>query len=278
MQAFFNRRFVPEKQVRISAFDRGLLYGDGAFETMRIYGSRFFWLDQHLSRLMRGLRHLGIRIPYNAIELEFFLRELVLRNGVKDGFARILVTRGEGALGFSPRGAATPQIVMVARPRSLDSWLRKHPVWRLCLLNGVTGGYGFKTLSYLPHVMAKKQAEQSGYEDPILVDSKGQVMEAAASNVFVADDGFLWTPPLSSGCLEGITRKAVIKVAKKSGARVIEKPMPVKALKKAREIFITNSMLEIVPCVLGRKISNRVPVHTLAWQEKFEQFRDSQLA
>jgi branched-chain amino acid aminotransferase len=278
MQAFFNRRFVPEKQVRISAFDRGLLYGDGVFETMRIYGGRFFWLDKHLTRLLRGLRTLGIRIPYNSVELEFFLRELVLRNGVRDGFARILVTRGEGVLGFSPRGAGTPQIVMVARSRSLDAWLRRHPVWRLCLLNGAVGGYGFKTLSYLPHVLAKKEAEKNGYEDPILVDEKGCVMEAAASNVFIAEDHKLWTPPLSSGCLEGITRKAVITVARKAGARVIEKPLPVGVLRKAKEIFITNSMLELVPCVLGKKISRRVPVHTLAWQEKFEQFRDSHLA
>lgn len=277
MDAFFNRRFIPEKQVRISAFDRGLLYGDGVFETTRIYGGRFFWLDQHLTRLQRGLERLGIKIPYNRVELEFFLRELVIRNGVKDGFARIVVTRGEGLLGFSPRGSGSPQIIMVARPRNLNSWQRRHPVWKLCIADGVIHGLGFKTLSYLPHVLAKKQAEQDGYQDPILLNPKGQVMEAAASNLFIVDDGVLWTPPLSSGCLEGITRKAVMRVAAKSGIKVREKPMPVSALKKAREVFITNSLLEIVPCVFGKKVPARVPVYTLALQEKFEQFRDRYL-
>jgi branched-chain amino acid aminotransferase len=277
MDAFFNRRFIPEKQVRISAFDRGLLYGDGVFETVRIYGGRFFWLDRHLTRLQRGLDRLGIKIPYNRVELEFFLRELVIRNGVKDGFSRIVVTRGEGLLGFSPRGSGSPQIIMVARPRNLGSWQRRHPVWRLCIIDDAVHGLGFKTLSYLPHVLAKKKAEQHGYEDPILLNPKGEVMEAAASNVFVAGDRTLWTPPLSSGCLEGITRQAVIKIAQKSKFRISEKPMPVSALKKASEIFITNSLLEIVPCVLGKKVPARVPVLTLALQEKFEQFRDAHL-
>ena len=277
MDAFFNRRFVPEKQVRISAFDRGLLYGDGVFETTRIYGSRFFWLDRHLLRLQRGLRRLGIKIPYNRVELEFFVRELVIRNGVKDGFIRIVVTRGEGLLGFSPRGSGAPQIIVVARPRNLSTWQRRHPVWRLCIVDDIVRGLGFKTLSYLPHVLAKKKAEQNGYEDPILLNPKGEVMEAAASNVFIASEKFLWTPPLSSGCLEGITRQAVIKIAKKLKIRMSEKPMPVRALKKAKEIFITNSLLEIVPCVIGKKVPSRVPVLTLALQEKFEQFRDRHL-
>ena len=277
MQAFFNRRFIPEKQVRISAFDRGLLYGDGVFETMRIYGGRFFWLDQHLLRLQHGLKRLGIKIPYNRIELEFFLRELVIRNGVKDGFARIVVTRGEGLLGFSPRGSGTPQIVMVARPRNLETWQRRHPIWRLCVVDHVVHGLGFKTLSYLPHVLAKQTAEKNGYEDPILLNPKGEVMEAAASNIFIVGERFLWTPPLSSGCLEGVTRKAVLKIAEQSKIRVSQKPMPASALKKVKEIFITNSLLEIVPCVFGKKVPGRVPVYTLAWQENFEQFRDKRL-
>lgn len=277
MYAFFNRRFIPEKQVKISAFDRGLLYGDGVFETTRIYGGRFFWLDQHLRRLQSGLKRLGIKLPYNQVELEFFIRELAIRNGVKDGFARIVVTRGEGLLGFSPRGSGTPQIIIVARPRNLSSWSRRHPIWRLCIIDDVVRGLGFKTLSYLPHVLAKKKAEQNGYEDPILLNPKGEVMEAAASNLFLAGDKTLWTPPLSSGCLEGITRKAVMKVAAKSGFRISEKPMPINALKMAKEVFITNSLLEIVPCVLGKKLPSRVPVVTLALQEKFEQYRDAHL-
>ena len=277
MQAFLNRRFVSEKQVAVSAFDRGFLYGDGLFETMRIYGGRFFWLDEHLHRLQRGLKRLGIKIPYNRLELEFLLRELTLRNGVRHGFARVIVTRGEGLLGFSPRGAGTPQVIMVARPRNLNTWQKRGPVWRLCVMKDSAPGLSVKSLSYLPQVLAKQAAERSGFEDALLLNGSGEVMEATASNLFIARDGMLSTPPLKSGCLDGVTRKAVLTIARKMKIRVAEKPIRDRDLKNAREIFVTNSLMEIVPCVIGKKIPARVPVFTLAWQERFTQFRNSHL-
>ncbi|MBV9463584.1 MAG: aminotransferase class IV [Verrucomicrobiae bacterium] len=278
MQAFFNRRFIPEKQVKISAFDRGFLYGDGLFETMRIYhGGRFFWLDQHLIRLYRSLSSLGIKIPYNRVELEFLLRELVIRNEVRAGFARVVVTRGEGLLGFSPRGAGAPQIIMCARPRNLGVWVRQRPIWRLMVAPSPITTPAVKSLSYLSHVLAKQEAERQGYDEAILMNDRGEVVEVTASNLFIADGKTLMTPPLKCGCLPGITRKAVLKIAQRDRIKVVEKPIRLKDLKNAGEIFITNSMLEVVPCVLGRKAPTKVPACTLAWQHKFEVFRDRNL-
>ncbi|MFZ4695621.1 MAG: aminotransferase class IV [Verrucomicrobiia bacterium] len=253
---FLNRRFVPEDRAAISVFDRGLLYGDGLFETVLINQGKFFRLAAHLRRLTRGLKTLGIRIPFNRDELEIFTREVALTNRIHEGFARIIVTRGEGYLGFSPRGAGTAQVAICARERSVAT--RKREVWKLRFHPKPVAPLPLKSLSYLPHVIAKLEAERAGFDEALLLDAHGRVIEATASNVFLLKDGALVTPPLSSGCLPGITRAELIKLARREGRRVLEKEIRVADCRRANGIFLTNSLLEIVPCTLGRKPSAAV--------------------
>ena len=249
---FVNRAFVPEDKASFSVFDRGLLYGDGLFETIRIYGGKFFLLDQHLKRLFDGLKVLAIRVPYSAAELEIFTRELAITNRINEGFARIVVSRGEGFLGFSPRGAGTPHVAICARERPVA--MRRTEVWKLTVARRPIAPIPLKSLSFLPHVLARKEAEDRGFDEAILLDAEGIVVEATASNLFLWNNGDIMTPPLSTGCLPGITRAEVIKVARQKGFRVVEKKFKVRDCRKAEGIFLTNSLLEIVPCQIAHRL------------------------
>jgi branched-chain amino acid aminotransferase len=247
---FLNRSFVAEDKASFSVFDRGLLYGDGLFETARIYGGKFFRLGAHIKRLFDGLKVLGIKIPYSRAEIEIFTRELTITNQINEGFVRIVVSRGEGFLGFSPRGSGTPHVAICARERHVE--IRRKEVWKLTQWKNPITPIPLKSLSYLPNVLAKKDAEAGGFDDAILCDSQGNVIEATSSNLFILNDGHLITPHLSTGCLPGITRAEVIKVAKKEGFQIAEKKFGIKECKSAEIIFLTNSLLEIIPCYLNR--------------------------
>ncbi len=253
---FLNRRFVPEAEAGFSVFDRGLLYGDGLFETVRIYSGKFFRLSEHLKRLMDGLKVLEIKIPYSRDELEIFVRELALTNRINEGFARVVVSRGEGFLGFSPRGSATPHVAICARERPVA--MRSKEVWKLLPSKRPIAPIPLKSLSYLPYVLAKKEAEDAGCDDAILMDAHGTVIEASGSNIFLLNDGHIVTPPLSTGCLPGITRAELIKVAKKEGYHVEQKKFGIQECRDAEAIFLTNSLLEIVPCYVKTRIKPEV--------------------
>lgn len=251
---FVNRRFVRENDAAFSVFDRGLLYGDGLFETVRIYSGKFFRLRTHLRRMLAGLKTLGIKIPYSCAEMEIFTRELAMTNHINEGFARIVITRGEGFLGFSPRGSGESHVAICARERPVE--VRRKEAWRLMVSQRPMSPLPLKTLSCLHNVLAKKEAEEAGFDDAILVDAKGTVIELTAGNIFLWQDGRIITPPLSTGCLPGITREEVIKLAKKEGVRVIEKAFGVKECRQAEGIFLTNSLLEIVPCYMSRSMNS----------------------
>jgi branched-chain amino acid aminotransferase len=251
---FLNRRFVPEKEAGFSVFDRGLLYGDGLFETVRVYDGKFFRLRAHIRRMYDGLKVLGIKPPYTETEMEIFTRELAVTNGVEKGFARIIVSRGEGILGFSPHGCITPHVAICVRDRAVA--MRKKEVWDLTIHKHPISPIPLKALSYLPHVLAKKEAEEKDFDDAILLDAKGTVIEATGSNIFLWEDGKLITPSLATGCLPGITRAEVIKVARKEGYHITEKKFGVADLRRADGIFLTSSLMEIIPCHLGRPMDS----------------------
>lgn len=268
---FLNRSFVPENTASFSVFDRGLLYGDGLFETVRIYGGKFFRLGAHLRRMFDGAKVLGIKIPYTHDEMEIFTRELAMTNQILDGFARIVLSRGEGYLGFSPHGCTTPHVVICARERQVA--FRSKETWRLTFHKRAVAPLPLKSLSYLPHILAKKQAEDDGFDDAIVFDAAGTAIECTGSNLFLWKDGRLITPPLSTGCLPGITRAEIIKVARKEKIHVVEKKFGAKECRKADGIFITNSLMEVVPCHLGKKINTDILAQTNELAASFAYYR-----
>ncbi|MFN3649883.1 MAG: aminotransferase class IV [Armatimonadota bacterium] len=257
-----NGRLLTAARARVSVLDHGLLYGDGLFETLRVYDGRFFRLEAHLRRLAESAVRLDLPLPWSPEELALAIRDTVRANEIRDGAVRLTVTRGEGAPVPDPAACPRPTFFVTTRiaPRLGDEdWERgasvcaagRHPKW---IVPGV------KSLCYLPFQHARAAARRDGYDDALLVDGD-QVVEASLSNVFAVIDGALRTPDLHSGCLPGITRRAVLEVAKAARIPVEEGVLTTAELESAEEVFLTNSSIEILPvrCVGDTSIGGGRP-------------------
>jgi aminodeoxychorismate lyase len=242
--------FVPAEQAVVSIFDRSFLYGDGLFETIRLYGGRPFLWDEHLARLDAGARLLGIDPPFNRAELAAALRELIQRNGANEGVVRISLSRGVGARGYSTRGANQPKMTAViypAAPRKPDQSLE----WRLATASIRIAAHdplaSFKSANKLIQILAKREAEAAGADEALVLNTDGHVAEAATSNAFWIKGADLFTPPLNAGALSGVTRQFVTGLAAALGIKVLERLTGPDALCRSDGVFLTNCSLEIVP-------------------------------
>ncbi len=264
--AYVNGRFVPESEATVSIFDRGFLYGDGVFETMRVYEGKIFRLLRHVVRLVSGNNILGIELEESPERLQAVCEEIVARNRVQDGMVRIYITRGLGNIGLSSKAVARPTIVAVAQERRFSA--EAEP------LRVVIAGVRVDSDSRLAHVksanrlhylLAKHEAERRGADDAILLNSANRIVELSASNLFVYRDGKLATPQLADGALPGITRSLVLMLAAQTGIDTEEVSLAPDALKHAEEAFATNSLFEISPIAMieehklsGRRITGRL--------------------
>ncbi|MDO8525241.1 MAG: aminotransferase class IV [Candidatus Omnitrophota bacterium] len=252
-------------KTRISVYDRGFLYGDGLFETMRCYSGKVFKLDEHLSRLIRSARILSIKIPYSKAALERLIRRAIKLKHLKSAYVRLTVTRGEGAFNFKVKNCPEPNVVIIVKRyvalpcefytggiRAKISGIRQNEYSPLA---------GIKSLSFLNHILARIDAQDSGFDEAILMNTKGDVAEAATSNIFLVKRGALITPSPDSGILPGITRGVVIQIAAKLGIKVTARPVAPKEVTRADEVFLTNSSAEILPVVKvdRSKIGGGVP-------------------
>lgn len=258
--AYVNGRFVPEAEATISIFDRGFLYGDGVFETMRVYGGRILCLFDHMARLVTGSSILAIDLEESPEQLRAVCEEIVTRNKVRDGMVRIYVTRGLGNIGLSAKKTGRPTIVAVAQEREFSAEAAPLRV----VIAGVRVDSDsrlarVKSANRLHYLLAKQEAERRGADDAILLNSANRVVELSASNLFVYRDGKLATPPLADGALPGITRSLVLMLAAQAGIDAEEVSLAPDALKHAEEAFATNSLFEISPIgmVEERKLSVR---------------------
>jgi branched-chain amino acid aminotransferase len=226
--AYVNGRFVPENEATVSIFDRGFLYGDGVFETMRVYAGRMFRALEHFERLFEGLTVLGIESPFTPEELRAVCRTLIRYNNVTGGVVRVYCTRDSmvataHAHEFAPRELRA----IVSRVR-VDAQLSR-----------------LKTANRLPYILAQREAASEGVDDAVLLNGAGSAVEFTTSNLFAVKDGELYTPPLSDGPLPGITRRAVLTLAAEQGVGVHERSFGAEFLEIADEVFATNSLMEI---------------------------------
>jgi branched-chain amino acid aminotransferase len=236
--AYVNGRFVSENEATVSIFDRGFLYGDGVFETMRVYGGKIFRRHEHLKRLIDGLLVLRMDFP-GMEELPVLLDELIDRNEVTDGVARLYVTSGPMKSERAPVIFATtqPLPVIPAALRVMTSTIR---------VDEASVFAGLKTANRLPYVVARAQAQQAGYDEALLLNEHSHVAEFSVSNIFLVRNGALWTPPLMDGSLRGITREVVLVLAAALGIPCFEMSFGLEALAEAEEAFACNSVIEIV--------------------------------
>jgi branched-chain amino acid aminotransferase len=244
--AYVNGRFVLEAEATVSIFDRGFLYGDGVFETMRVYDGKIFRLYQHLQRLLHGLKVLEIGSKIGQEELRAILLNLVERNSLNDGMARIYVTRGPNDSAVKGQEPWQPTVVAMAKRRSTAS-MDLRAVISSIRLDASSKLQGIKSANRLSYEIAQHEARNAGFSDALLLNGAGRAIEFTTSNVFVVKNGELFTPPLGDGPLPGITRDLVLTIAAKLGIPTYELSFGTEMFSGADEVFATNSLMEIEP-------------------------------
>jgi aminodeoxychorismate lyase len=265
MKVFLNGNFVEEEEAKISVFDRGFLYGDGVFETLRIYDCKPFLLDRHIGRLSHGLGSLFIAEKYSFSDYLEFTSELIERNNITNGVLRIQATRGPGKRGFSTTGNYDPTVLISLHEAPNIDPNNVTPV-KLGTSIQVQSDHDpfstLKTTNKLANIIALREAEKAGMDEALLTNHNGNITEASGSNVFWVKDNALFTPPVSSGCLSGITRGMILELALKINLPTAQLNITPTDLFDAESVFLTNSVREIQPV---NQINNKaIPISPLS--------------
>ena len=253
---YLNGRLIPRSKAKLSPFDHGFLYGYGLFETMRAYQGYIFRLDRHLTRLRRSAQSLGlIHSILNVVEgkqsLGTACMETLEANKFKNARLRLTVSAGEGDMMPDPSTCSSPTVLITARNlvplppekyasgfKAALSSLRRNSQSPLSRL---------KSTCYMENILARMAARAVGCDEAILLNEQGYLAEGSTANIFLASNGELVTPSLESGVLPGITREAVLEIARASNIKTLERQVELKELIEAEEAFVTNSILELMP-------------------------------
>jgi branched-chain amino acid aminotransferase len=258
-RVWINGKLYDKADAKISVYDHGLLYGDGVFEGIRVYGGKVFRHKEHIDRLYDSAKAIALTIPISPEKMMAAVEESVRANNKIDGYIRLIVTRGPGTLGLDPR-KCDPQVIVIVDdislyPRELyenglevvtSSYTRNHP-------NALDPR--IKSLNYLNNILAKMEAIRAGCLEAIMLNHKGEVAECTGDNLFVVKAGFLRTPPTDAGILEGITRGFVIGLAKKAGIPFAEATLTRHDVYVADEVFLTGTAAEVIAVT---KVDDRV--------------------
>ena len=251
-KVWIDGQIVEAEEARISVFDHGLLYGDGVFEGMRVYGGEIFRLDDHLSRFKRGAGALGIVLPGGLEAARKVVLETARAYGKPEAYIRLVLTRGQGALGVDPTTCENPQLICIVTRISLypDEKLARGVDMVTASLRRPSADSldpGMKSLNYLNSVLAKREARLRGADEALILNASGNVAEASVANLFAVSQGVVKTPPVSEGALPGITRASVLEIAKETGLDSRECVLGRMDLFAAEEVFLTGSGARIVP-------------------------------
>ncbi len=260
MRIYVDGKFYDEKTAKVSVFDHGLLYGDGIFEGIRAYHGRVFKLKEHIDRLFYSAKAILLQIPLSPAAVTDAVVETCRRNKIRDGYIRLVVTRGVGTLGLNPRGCKKPSVIIIAGKIQLypEEYYRKGlEIITVPTVRNLHSALNpaIKSLNYLNNILAKIEANNAGCEEAIMMNAEGYVAECTGDNLFIIKGDRLMTPPLSAGALYGITRQVVMEIAAESGLQVSEPNLTRYDLFNAEECFVTGSAAELVPVV---KIDGRV--------------------
>lgn len=254
MKIYIDGKFYDQADAKISVFDHGLLYGDGVFEGIRAYNGRIFLCDEHLDRLADSAKAILLKLPIPLAEIKEAMLETCRQNNIRDGYIRLVITRGVGNLGLSPDKCPKATIFIIADSIQLypekfyEEGLRVVTVPSQRVSPAALSP-SVKSLNYLNNIMAKIECQQAGGQEAIMLNHEGFVAECSGDNVFVVKKGVISTPPVWAGALPGLTRKAVLDLAKQTGREVRESMMTRYDLWVADEVFLTGTAAEVVPVV-----------------------------
>lgn len=278
-KVYISGKLYDKPDAKVSVYDHALLYGDGVFEGIRVYSGKVFRLHEHIERLYESARAIKLEIPLSKEQMIDATESTVRANAKRDGYIRLVVTRGAGTLGLDPRKTTDPQIIIIVDDISLYpaelyehgmeiatvSTIRNHP-------NAVNPR--IKSLNYLNNILAKIEAIQAGCLEALMLNHKGEVAECTGDNIFLVKHGALKTPPPEAGILEGVTRGAVMELAAAAGIAVVETPLTRHDVYIADECFLTGTAAEVIPVVKcdGRPIGTGKPGPvTRQLRERFQQ-------
>jgi len=266
MKIFIDGKYYDERDAKISVFDHGLLYGDGIFEGIRAYHGRVFKLREHIDRLFYSAKAILLDIPMSPAQIMRAVLESCRKNKIRDGYIRLVVTRGVGTLGLNPKSCKRPSVIIIADKIQLYPpalYRRGLDIITVPTARNLHSALNpaIKSLNYLNNILAKIEANNGGCEEAVMLNAEGFVAECTGDNVFIVKNGELATPPLSAGALYGITRQTVIELAEEAGLKVSEPNLTRYDLFCADECFLTGTGAEIVPVVRidGRVIGSGKP-------------------
>jgi len=254
MKIYLNGDYVEKEDAKVSVFDHGLLYGDGVFEGIRLYDGCVFKLDEHLERLEHSAKAILLNLPLSREELSEAVCETCRGNELRNGYVRLVVTRGPGHLGLTPDGCGPPNVIIIADEIQLypeefyENGLKiiSVPTRRI---NASALPPAVKSLNYLNNILAKIEAKRVGFQEALMLNDKGEVAECTGDNVFILSKGVLFTPPLDAGSLRGITRATVLDLADELEVPYREQALTRYDLWTADECFLTGTAAEVIPCV-----------------------------
>ena len=277
-QIYISGEYFDRENAKISVYDHGLLYGDGVFEGMRIYGGKVFRLHDHLIRLFESALAIGLAIPMTIQAIADATNETVAKNDLDDGYIRLIVTRGSGSLGLDPNKCSDPQIIIIADKIALypaEMYQNGLDLVTAATTRNHAAALSprIKSLNYLNNIMAKMEGLRAGCVEAVMLNTRGEVAECTGDNIFVVKNKMVHTPPIDAGILEGITRNTVIELARQAGLTVQERPMTRHDIYVADECFLTGSAAEVIAAVKldGRTIGTGKPGPvTLDLKERFE--------
>jgi len=256
---YINGKFVPAEEAAVSVFDHGFLYGDGVFEGIRAYSGRVFWLKEHVKRLFDSAQAIMLRVPLTQEEMGQAILETLRQNNLKDAYIRPIVTRGVGDLGLDPRKCSLSTVIIIA-----TEWGAMYGNLYEVGLTAVSVAVrrnspdalppNVKSLNYLNNIMAKIEANIKGGNEAIILDSQGRISEGSGDNIFVIKDRKIYTPYTMNN-LKGITREAVMELARVRGYEVLERDLGLFDLYTGDEVFVTGTAAEVAPVT---KIDGRI--------------------
>ncbi|HZO86250.1 MAG TPA: branched-chain-amino-acid transaminase [Verrucomicrobiae bacterium] len=260
MKIYIDGKYYDEQDAKISVFDHGLLYGDGIFEGIRAYNGRVFKLKEHIDRLFYSAKAILLTIPMSHNQICDAVVDTCRQNKIRDGYIRLVVTRGVGGLGLNPNRCKHPSVIVIADKIQLypnEVYDRGMDIITVPTTRNLHSALNpaIKSLNYLNNILAKIEANLGGCEEAIMLNAQGFVSECTGDNLFIIKAGKMYTPPLSAGALYGITRAVVIDLARESGIDVTEPDLTRYDLFNADECFLTGTGAEIVPVV---KIDGRI--------------------
>ncbi|WP_442603496.1 branched-chain-amino-acid transaminase [Paenibacillus sp. KN14-4R] len=257
---YLDGEYVSKAEAKVSIFDHGFLYGDGIFEGIRIYNGNIFKCKEHLDRLYDSAKSIMLNIPLSYEDMQDVMVETIRRNGLRDGYIRLIVSRGAGDLGIDPRRSPKASVIIIVEKLAIyteEMYQNGLKTVSVSQRRNIPDALNpkIKSLNYLNNILVKIQANLAGVGEAIMLNSQGYVAEGSADNIFIIKRGTLYTPPCYCGALEGITRGAIIELCERLGYKMKEEPFTLHDVYVADEVFFTGTAAEVIAV---REVDGRI--------------------